>query len=112
METQKARDVVVGLLVAGDHVLRDALQTDLGVGGERKTPQLAVVFAKIPGRRDGGDALQGGDGVGPRNRWVRSVEIGRLNFDVADALLPSDPILAREECGIRIRERAAGRDYG
>ena len=70
------------------------------------------MFAKIPGRSDGGDALHRGDRVGARNRRVRSIKIGRLNFDIADALFSSEPILAGEERGVRIRKRAAGRNYG
>jgi hypothetical protein len=83
-------------LVARDHVLRDALQADDGVGSQGKTPQLAVVPAEIVGGGDGTGAFHGGDCVGARNRGVNTVQIGGLNFYVADAFLPSQPILARE----------------
>ena len=112
METQTASDVAVGSLVAGDHVLRDALQTDDCVGSQRNTPPLAVTLAKIIRRSDGGEAFHRSDGVSTRDRGVRSIEIGRLDFDIADALFSSEPIFAREECGVRIRKCAAGRDYG
>jgi hypothetical protein len=99
-------------LVAGDHVLRDALQTDDCVGGQRRTPPPAAVPAKVPGRGNGADAFHGCDGVSANDRGMCSVKISRLDFDIADAFFPSEPILAREECGVGIRKRATGGNYG
>jgi hypothetical protein len=67
-ETEKVRDVPLRKLVAGDQVLRDVLQTDDGVGRQRKTPHLATVFAEIPGRGNSADAFHGCDGVSANDR--------------------------------------------
>lgn len=71
-----------------------------------------MVFAKVPGGGNGGEAFRGGDGVGARDRWVGSIEIGRLNFDIAGALFVGEPILASEECSVGIRKRTSRGNYG
>jgi hypothetical protein len=74
-ETEKVRDVAIRQLVAGDHVLRNALRADDCVGRQRKTPQLATVFAEIPGRGNSTDAYHRCDGVSANDRGMCSVKI-------------------------------------
>jgi len=98
------------MLVAGDHVLRYALQTNGRVREQRQTPEPAVVFTQVVSREDRSRTLHRRNSIRTPHRRVSSVQVSRLNFFIADSLLVSQPVLAGKQRGVRIREGAARRD--
>ena len=74
----------------------NALQADNRIAEQGQAPQLAVVLAQIVSRYDRTDAFRGSHGVDSPHRRMRSIQVGGLNFHIADALLPGEPILPRE----------------
>jgi len=68
------------------------------------------MFAQVIGCEDGAGALRRRYGIGAPDGRVGSVEVRRLNFHIADALLVRQPVLPGEEGRIRVSESAASRD--
>src|SRR6266852_8918666 len=89
-------------LVAGNHVLSCALQAQDRVRDQWQTPQLAVVLAQVVGGNHGANALQGSNRIRASNRGVGSIQVGRLDFSVAHALLPGEPVLPGEQRGVGV----------
>jgi len=99
------------VLVAGDHVLSNALQADEGIGNERRAPESAVVFAQIVRGKHRTRALRNGNAIGAGYRRVRAVQVGRLHFHIAHVGLAGQPVLAGKERRVRISKSAGRRDY-
>jgi len=100
-----------GVSVAGDHVLSNALQAEDGIGDERHAPESAVMFAQIVCGKHRSRALRNGDTIGAGYSRVRTVQVGRLHFDIAHVGLASEPVLAGKERRVRIGKSAGRRDY-
>jgi len=102
----------VGLnLVARHHVLGNALQAHDRVRDQRQTPEFVVVLAHVVRGNHGTGALHGGNGIGPTHGGMLAIQVGGLNFHVANALLAGEPVFLRKKCGVGIGKRAAGRDH-
>jgi hypothetical protein len=81
-------------LVANDHVLSHTLQAEDGVRDHRQAPELAVVLAQVVGRKYGNRRFGCGHSIDAADSRVRAIQVGGLNFLVADAGLSRQPILS------------------
>lgn len=97
-------------LIATDHILSDTLQTDRGVGDQGQAPELLVVLAEVVSREDRRRALRGSHRVGSADRRMRAIDISGLDFHVADAFLPCEPVFTSKQGGVGVGEGTAGRD--
>jgi len=100
-----------GVLVAGDHVLSNALQAEGRICKERHAPESAVMFAQIVCGKHRSRALRNGDAIGAGHSRVRAVQVGRLHFHIAHVGLAGEPVLAGKERRVRISKSAGRRDY-
>jgi hypothetical protein len=98
-------------LIAGDHVLSDALQAQDSIGYQGNTPKFEMMLTQDVGCGHRDDTFPRCNSVGTGYRRMPSVEIGRFSLHIADVRFPSQPILPRKQRSKGIgKGAAAGND--
>ena len=97
-------------LVANDHILSHTLQAECGVDNHGKAPELAVMLAQIIGSQYGNGRFGRSNGIGSTHGWVSAIQVGGLNFLVADASLSCQPVFTGKQRSVGIRKSAPRRN--